>query len=126
MSKLSIGKHGIQIETHEKSNVMSPFNTMAFIVIPASIILMLISSENWIKILGAFIFIIIILVWIVIYSIHSAKKPELLQSETYRLEIQKIEAGMIDTKNNNNENLQELPITNISVIPQNNKGDIDG
>lgn len=126
MSKLSIGKHGIQIETHEKSNVMSPFNTMAFIVIPTAIVLILVGSENWIKILGTFIFIIFVLVWIIIYSVHSFKRPELLQSETYRLEIQKIEAGMIDTKNNNNENLQELPITNISIIPQSNKGDIDG
>ena len=98
MSKLSIGQHGIQVETHEKTNVMSPYHTMAFLVISASIALILFGNEHWIKILGALIFVIFIVVWIVIYICHSIKKPDLLQSESYRIEIHKIEAGMIEAK----------------------------
>lgn len=98
MNKFSIGQHGITVETHEKTNVMSPYHTMAIIVIVASIALILFGSEHWINILGALIFVIFIVVWIVIYICHSIKKPELLQSESYRLEQHKIEAGMIEAK----------------------------
>lgn len=98
MSKLSIGQHGIQVETHEKTNVMSPYQAMAFIVTAASIALILFGSEHWIKILGALVFVIFIVVWIVIYICHSIKKPDLLQSESYRIEIHKIEAGMLESR----------------------------
>lgn len=101
MSKLSISQQGIQIETHEKTNVMSPYHTMAFIVIGGSVALMLLSEDFWLKILGAIIFVLFILVWITIYTTHSIKKPELLQSEVYRLEVQKIESGMIENRQGN-------------------------
>lgn len=98
MNKFSIGQHGITVETHEKTNVMSPYHTMAIILLPLSSLLILAGSEDWIKSLGALVFVIFIVVWIVIYICHSIKKPELLQSESYRLERHKIEAGMIEAK----------------------------
>lgn len=101
MSKLSISQQGIQVETHEKTNVMSPYHTMAFIVIGGSVSLMLFGPQDWIKGLGAITFLLFITVWIVIYCTHSIKKPELLQSETYRLELHKIEAGMLEAKPGN-------------------------
>lgn len=125
MGKLSIGQHGIQVETHEKTNVMSPYHTMAFIVIGASIALILFGNEHWIKILGALVFVIFIVVWNIIYICHSIKKPDLLQSENYRIEIHKIEAGMLE---NTKENKIEGQLTtNASlVIEESREADING
>lgn len=125
MSKLSIGQHGIQVETHEKTNVMSSFHTMAFVVLPLCTLLILVGHDNWAKWLGAIGFISLLLIWIVIYTTHSIKKPDLLQSESYRIERHKIEAGMIENKT---ENLQRFEIetnkTNLlEVIPDNQEGD---
>lgn len=125
MGKLSIGQHGIQVETHEKTNVMSPYHTMSFIVIGASIALILLGSEDWIKFLGAFIFIIFILVWIIIYICHSIKKPELLQSENYRIERHKIEAGMLE--NTKEHNFDGQLTTNTSLlITESKEADVNG
>lgn len=126
MSKLSISQQGIQVETHEKTNVMSPYHTMAFIVIGGSVSLMLFGPQDWIKGLGAITFLLFITVWIVIYCTHSIKKPELLQSETYRLELHKIETGMIENKNGKVTQPQELPISNVAVLLEDTRGDIDG
>lgn len=125
MGKLSIGQHGIQVETHEKTNVMSPYHTMAFIVIGASIALILFGNEHWIKILGALVFVIFIVVWNIIYICHTIKKPDLLQSENYRIEIHKIEAGMLE---NTKENKIEGQLTtNASlVIEESREADING
>lgn len=101
MKKLSIGQHGIQVESHEKTNVMSPYHTMTIIVLPLTTLLILLGHESWIKILGASGFILIILVWIIIYISHSIKNPELLQSESYRIEQHKIEAGMLENRQGN-------------------------
>lgn len=125
MSKLSISQQGIQIETHEKTNVMSPYHTMAFIVIGASIVLLLLGTETWIKYLGGGIFILYIVTWLVIYCTHSIKKPELLQSETYRLERQKIETGMIEDKTRIPTSSQEIINSNISVLIEDKAGDIN-
>lgn len=125
MSKLSISQQGIQIETHEKTNVMSPYHTMAFIVIGASVALILLGTETWIKFLGGGIFILYIVTWLVIYCTHSIKKPELLQSETYRLERQKIETGMIEDKTRIPSNSQEIMNSNIPVPIEDKAGDID-
>lgn len=125
MSKLSISQQGIQIETHEKTNVMSPYHTMAFIVIGASVALILLGTETWIKFLGGGIFILYIVTWLVIYCTHSIKKPELLQSETYRLERQKIETGMIEDKTRIPSNSQEIMNSNIPVLIEDKAGDID-
>lgn len=125
MSKLSIGQHGIQVETHEKTNVMSPYHTMAFIVIGSSIALILFGNEHWIKILGALILITFIVVWLIIYICHSIKKPDLLQSESYRIEVHRIEAGMIENKTEYTPKLEtETVQTNlIEIIPDNQEGD---
>lgn len=114
MGKLSIGQHGITVETHEKTNVMSPYHTMAIILLPLSSLLILAGSEDWIKILGASSFILLLLVWIVIYCTHSIKKPELLQSESYRLEQHKIEAGMLENTKENN--IEGQLMTNTSLL----------
>ena len=82
---MSIGQHGIQVETHEKTNVMSSFHTMAFIVLPLCTLLILAGKEVWVKYLGASGFIILLLIWAIIYTTHSVKKPDLLQSESYRI-----------------------------------------
>lgn len=124
MSKLSISQQGIQIETHEKTNVMSPYHTMAFIVIGGSVALMLLSEDFWLKILGAIIFALFILVWIAIYTTHSIKKPELLQSEIYRLEVQKIESGMIENKSGTA--IPEIVTTNVTPLLEDTGADIDG
>lgn len=125
MSKLSIGQHGIQVETHEKTNVMSPYHTMAFIVIGSSIALILFGNEHWIKILGALILITFIVVWLIIYICHSIKKPDLLQSESYRIEVHRIEAGMIENKTEYTPKLEtETVQTNlIEIVPDNQEGD---
>lgn len=125
MSKLSIGQHGIQVETHEKTNVMSPYHTMAFIVMGSSIALILFGNEHWIKILGALILITFIVVWLIIYICHSIKKPDLLQSESYRIEVHRIEAGMIENKTEYTPKLEtETVQTNlIEIIPDNQEGD---
>lgn len=100
MSKLSIGQQGIQIETHEKANVMSACTTMGFVICAIAGALILFGSEQWIQIVGAVILIAYIIVWLVVYTTHSIKSPHLLQSEKYRLEKQKIEAGMYENKEN--------------------------
>lgn len=125
MSKLSIGQHGIQVETHEKTNVMSPYHTMAFIVMGSSIALILFGNEHWIKILGALILITFIVVWLIIYICHSIKKPDLLQSESYRIEVHRIEAGMIENKTEYTPKLEtETVQTNlIEIVPDNQEGD---
>ena len=125
MSKLSIGQHGIQVETHEKTNVMSPYHTMAFIVMGSSIALILFGNEHWIKILGALILITFIVVWLFIYICHSIKKPDLLQSESYRIEVHRIEAGMIENKTEYTPKLEtETVQTNlIEIVPDNQEGD---
>lgn len=125
MSKLSISQQGIQIETHEKTNVMTPYHTMAIIVMGGTVALMLFSVDCWLKILGAIIFVLFILVWIAIYTTHSIKKPELLQSEVYRLEMQKIESGMIESKRGiNSDILIETEKSNIlKPINDNNEED---
>lgn len=125
MSKLSISQQGIQIETHEKTNVMSPYHTMAFIVIGASVALLLFGTETWIKYLGGGIFVLYIVTWLIIYCTHSIKKPELLQSETYRLERQKIETGMIEDKTRIPTSSQEIMNSNISVLIEDKAGDIN-
>lgn len=124
MSKLSIGQHGIQVETHEKTNVMSPYHTMAFIVTAASIALILFGSEHWIKVLGALVFVIFIVVWIVIYICHSIKKPDLLQSESYKIEIHKIEAGMLENTKENNIEGQLMANTSL-LINESKEADIN-
>lgn len=126
MSKLSISQQGIQIETHEKSNVMSPCHTMAYVVLPAAVLLLLMGTEFWIKLLGALVFLIFVLSWIVIYICHNIKKPELLQSEVFRLERQKIESGMIENKHGNNSERPELLATNITPKLKDTGADIDG
>ena len=125
MGKLSIGQHGIQVETHEKTNVMSPYHTMAFIVMGSSIALILFGNEHWIKILGALILITFIVVWLIIYICHSIKKPDLLQSESYRIEVHRIEAGMIENKTEYTPKLEtETVQTNlIEIVPDNQEGD---
>lgn len=120
MNKLSIGQHGIQAESHEKTNVMSPYHTMTIIVLPLTTLLILLGTENWIKILGASGFILIILVWIIIYISHSIKNPELLQSESYRIEQHKIEAGMLENRQgnirDNNASNTLPPDTNLYLV----------
>lgn len=110
MNKLSIGKHGIVVETHEKANVMSPFNQILWLLIPCFIILSFNSDH---KTLIIYVICGFALLWGIIYTIHSFKNPELLQSEKYRLEQHRIEAGMIENKNDIKQKKQELLQTNI-------------
>lgn len=119
MGKLSIGQHGIQVETHEKTNVMSPFHTMGFIVFPLCVLLILISPEMWVKILGAIGFILFLGVWVVVYVSHSIKRPDLLQSEHYRIEKHKIESGMIENRKETLSN--NILTTNTSLLIEKSK-----
>ena len=99
MSKLSIGQHGIQVETHEKTNVMTPFNNVFLVVGVICIILILFSPEVKIRYIGCSLILLYSILWVVIYTCHSIKAPELLQSEIFRLEVQKMEMGMLEDKN---------------------------
>ncbi len=125
MSKLSIGQHGIQVETHEKANVMSPFHTMAVFVVTGTVCLMIFCSEYWGKIIGAVVLTVFVFVWLIVYCCHSIKRPELLQSENYRIEMHKIEAGMIENKIEYTPKLEtEAVQTNlIEIVPDNQGGD---
>ena len=123
MGKLSIGQHGIQVETHEKTNVMTPYHTMAFIVIGASIALILFGNEHWIKILGALILTVFVVVWLIIYICHSIKKPDLLQSESYRIEVHRIEAGMIENKTEHTQKLETVQTNLVNIVSDNQEGD---
>ena len=49
---MSIGQHGIQVETHEKTNVMTPFNNVFLIVGVLALVLILYSQEIGIKYFG--------------------------------------------------------------------------
>lgn len=124
MSKLSIDQHGIQVETHEIANVMSSLTSIAFIVLGGAIALLLLGVDLWIKIFGALVFLIFTIIWLIIYTCHSVKKPELLQSEKYRLEMHKIESGMIEDKNRKIDNLIEQQTTNI-LPPYNDNDEAD-
>ncbi|DAB09762.1 TPA: hypothetical protein CPT95_03515 [Candidatus Gastranaerophilales bacterium HUM_15] len=99
MSKLSIGQHGIQVETHEKTNVMTPFNNVFLIVGVLALVLILYSQEIGIKYFGIGLILLYSVLWGIIYTCHSIKSPELLQSEVFRLEIHKMEMGMLEDKN---------------------------
>lgn len=128
MSKLSIDQHGIQVETHEKTNVMSPFHTMAVFVVTGTVCLMIFCSEYWGKIIGAVVLTVFVFVWLIVYCCHSIKRPELLQSESYRIEMHKIESGMIENKSSEIQQfLLESPQTNlIDVISDNQEDNGDG
>lgn len=104
---------------------MSPFHTMAFIVVAGTVSLILFSHDLWGKILGAIVFSVFILVWLIVYCSHSIKKPELLQSETYRLEMHKIEAGMIEDKSRNvqKSEIETIKTNLIEIISDNQEGD---
>ena len=124
MSKLSIDQHGIQVETHEKTNVMSPFHTMAVFVVTGTVCLMIFCSEYWGKIIGAVVLTVFVFVWLIVYCCHSIKRPELLQSESYRIEMHKIESGMIENNKDNVSN--NILTTNTSLlIEQSKEADIN-
>ena len=125
---MSIDQHGIQVETHEKTNVMSPFHTMAVFVVTGTVCLMIFCSEYWGKIIGAVVLTVFVFVWLIVYCCHSIKRPELLQSESYRIEMHKIESGMIENKSSEIQQfLLESPQTNlIDVISDNQEDNGDG
>ena len=112
MSKFSIGQHGIEIETKEKTNVMTSAISIFYIVSGVGVIC-LIFGLSWVKYFGAAIISFCLIVYFIIFISHSIKNPELLQSERYRLERHRIEAGMIEDKKNK--------ISNISSIETNSK-----
>lgn len=122
---MNLSQHGIQIETHEKTNVMSPYHGMSYIIIGAAVALLLFGAETWIKLLGGGIFVLYIVTWLIVYCTHSVKNPELLQSETYRLERQRIETGIYEDKNRILQKQEEILNSNISVLIEDKTGDID-
>lgn len=79
MSRLNIGHQGLEVETHEKDNVMSSGVQIAFVVSTISVILILFSKILWVNILGASAFTLSILVVFSVYITHNIKSPELLQ-----------------------------------------------
>lgn len=115
MESFKINKHGIQAKTHEKHNVMTPFNKVIVIIVPILLICMYFASDLWVKIFCAIISAVILITWVAIYAMHSIKSPHLLQSEAYRIEEHRIEAGMLTNKN---EVLtqQEVLTTNITPL----------
>ena len=122
MSKISLKKLGINAEIFEKANVMTPFNMMLFIAI--LLFLGLIYTKIlWIKVFCSIIFFVIIATWIVIYVTHSIKNPELLQSESYRIEQHRIEAGMLEEKNGGQEYFEPAKTNLIAPIKENNLED---
>ncbi len=124
MGKFSVGQHGIEIETQEKSNVMTSASNMGFLICIISLILILLSPEKWIKLFGIVLIVFFVVIWLIIYITHSIKKPELLQSEKYRIERHKIEAGMLTNKDEH-INTPEILTTNINpLIETNNSEDI--
>ena len=76
MSKLSIGKHGINVDIQEKSNVMSPFNHLLYVVIPC---LVFMSLNKECRSFSLICFSLLFLFWIAIYTFHSFTNPKLLQ-----------------------------------------------
>ena len=115
MDSLKINRHGIQAKMHEKHNVMTPFNKVIFIIVPILLFCMLFTHDLWLKIFCAVLATIIIIVWLSIYTAHSIKSPKLLQSEAYRIEEHRIEAGMLTNKNEVVEQ-QEVLTTNITPL----------
>ena len=124
MSKLSLHHLGLNAEIHEKTNVMTPFNCIVFSALPLAFISLISVNLIWVKIFSCFMIFIVVVSWVIVYLVHSVKNPELLQSETYRIEQHKIEAGMITNK----DELLHIPeklTTNITpLIETNNSEDI--
>jgi len=114
MSRFNIGHQGLEVETREKDNVMTSGVQIAFIFVFPAVILMIFPNILWVNILGALIFILCFIGVFSVYITHNIKNPELLQSEKYRLEKQKIEAAMFDNKNNNLIE-QQMDTTNLLV-----------
>ena len=90
MSKLSIHHLGLNAEVHERTNVMTPFNCIIYVVLPLSFICLILVNILWIKIFSSLLILVIVISWVIIYISHSIKNPELLQSETYRIEQHKV------------------------------------
>ena len=99
MDSLKVSKHGIHAQTHEKQNVMTPFNKVIFVIAPLLIACLYFHPDLLVKVFCEILLTVIIGTWIAIYVSHSVKNPELLQSEEFRVIKQQIEAGMITNKN---------------------------
>ena len=97
---MSLNHNGIEVETHEKHNVMTSGIHMSYVFVTSSILLMVLPSTFWIKLLGAAGFIINLAVILVVYISHNIKNPELLQSEKFRIEKMYAEAQMVENKQN--------------------------
>lgn len=122
---MSLGHHGIEVETQEKTNVMSPFNNIILIIGVVTIVLLLTVSNIWIKVLSFTLFGLFTITWLIVYCCHSIKAPELLQSEKYRLEKQKREAGIIENKSDKGQtHLLESPKYNNLIESNTDEGDI--
>ena len=124
MSKLSIQHLGLDAEIHEKTNVMTPFNSMIYVVLPLFFICIIFVNLWWIKVFSAFMVLVVVIIWVSIYIAHSIKNPELLQSETYRIEQHKIEAGMLMDKDENTAQPEILTTNIIPLLDTKNSEDI--
>ena len=120
---MSIGQHGLEVETHEKDNVMTSGIHMSYIFVTSSILLMVVPSIFWIKLLGAFGFIINLAVILAVYISHNIKNSELLQSEKFRIEKMYAEAQMVENKQNDIyiANTNEESPKNILIVNNENE-----
>lgn len=116
---MSIGQNGLEIETHEKHNVMTSGMFTSYIFIICSSLLLVIAKILWVQIIGAIGFLLTLLCFFFVFIFHSFKNPELLQSEKYRLEKMQTEAMLFENKYPIEDNSTQIETNIIPVLVDN-------
>jgi hypothetical protein len=86
MNKFLFGEKGISIQTGEQKNVLAPYSA-GFLYVAGVVIVFLLCGFH---IIAVSIFGVYLLFFIILNVYFAFTKPELLQSEKYRIEMRKI------------------------------------